>query len=297
MAKKILITGAFGQLGEAVVWELQPHFELMATGDHLPEKYLHLCEVDSIDVTDRKQCNQIINSFQPNVILHLASFTNVDGSETNKELAWNVNVKGTENLIISAKGRNLKFIYISSDYIFDGENGPYHEDSPPSPINYYGRSKLGGENVVRGGTVPWIIFRTNVLYGVASHTKASFVNWVVESLKARKSIRVVSDQWGNPTWTGGLAEAIKMAVILDIKGIFNYGGAEFLTRYEFAQKIAKVYDLDANLIAAISTDELNQAAKRPLKSGLKTEKIEETLGLRLYGVDYCLRKVKEGVVA
>lgn len=296
MAKRILITGAFGQLGEAVAQELQPHFDLLATDIIIPLDHSFYCPVQNLDIVDRKHVYDVVEKYEPDIIVNLAAYTDVDGCESKRELAWNVNVKGTEHLLESVKGQGVKFIQISSDYIFDGRSGPYDESAVPNPINYYGRTKLGAENAVRGSMNPWVILRTNVLYGSSSVSKASFVSWVVQSLKEQNPIRIVQDQWGNPTWTGGLAEAIKMAIILNVQGIFNYGGAEFLTRFEFVIKIAKVFGLDTSLITGISTEELNQAAQRPLKSGLITEKVEEVMGLRTYEVDYCLRKVKEGVI-
>ncbi|MEE9167176.1 MAG: SDR family oxidoreductase [Candidatus Neomarinimicrobiota bacterium] len=297
MAKRILITGAFGQLGEAVTQELQSHFDLLATGLAIPDDFPCFCPIRTLDIQRRNRVFECVEKFDPDVILNLAAYTDVDGCEKKREQAWNVNVKGTENLLESVRTKQVKFIQISSDYIFEGRNGPYDESAVPNPINYYGKTKLAAENAVRGNATSWVILRTNVLYGASSVTKANFVDWVVQSLRAGTPIRVVNDQWGNPTWTGALAEAIKMAILLNVNGIFNYGGAEFLTRFEFARKIARVFDLDLSLITGVSTDDLKQEAQRPLKSGLVTEKVENVLGLRTYDVDYCLRKVREGVVA
>jgi len=296
MARRILITGAFGQLGEAVIHELQPHFEIIATGKHLPGHFPHNCNTATLDITQRTATRNGVKKIDPDVVVHLASYTDVDGCEKNREKAWQVNVVGTENLIDSVRETPTNFIYISSDYIFDGTSGPYDESAKPSPINYYGKTKLAAENAVRGSGDHWVIFRTIVLYGESSKSDASFVNWVVSSLQARKSITVVDDQWGNPTWTGGIAEAIKMSIVLNIRGIFNYGGSEFLTRFEFARKIAEVFSLDATLISPTTTEALGQTAPRPLRSGLVTDKVEEILGLRTYSTGYCLRKVKEGIV-
>ncbi|MDP6966699.1 MAG: NAD(P)-dependent oxidoreductase [Candidatus Marinimicrobia bacterium] len=296
MSRRILITGAFGQLGEAVIHELHPHFELTATGLSVPENFSHNCDTATLDITDRTSTRNCVKKIDPDVVVHLASHTNVDGCEQNKEKAWQVNVVGTENLVDSIRETSAKFILISSDYIFNGKSGPYDESAIPDPINYYGKTKLAAENAVRGSGSHWVIIRTIVLYGKSSKSESSFVNWVVSSLEASKNITVVNDQWGNPTWTGGLAEAIKMSIILDIRGIFNYGGAEYLTRFEFARKIAEVFSLDVSLISPTTTETLGQAAPRPLKSGLVTEKVEEILGLRTYSTGYCLRKVKEGIV-
>ena len=296
MNKRILITGATGQLGRSVVEELQPHFNILSTARKIPVETLTACPVVEMDISNKSIVQQVVSKHEPDVLIHLAAMTNVDGCEREKEKAWDINVKGTEHLLQVISGSETRIIFISTDYVFDGENGPYGVDAKPSPINYYGKSKLAAENAIRGGRNAWVILRTNVLYG-AGGSPASFVRWVTESLRIGNEIRVVDDQYGNPTWTGSLAESIKLLIVLNSEGLFHYGGADFISRHQFALKIAVTYNLDQSLIKKISTEEVGQLAKRPLQSGLTTNKIEETVGIRTYGIGYCLRKVKEGVVA
>jgi len=296
MNKRILITGATGQLGRSVVEELQPHFNILSTARKIPVETLTACPVVEMDISNKSIVQQVVSKHEPDVLIHLAAMTNVDGCEREKEKAWDINVKGTEHLLQVISGSETRIIFISTDYVFDGEYGPYGVDAKPSPINYYGKSKLAAENAIRGGRNAWVILRTNVLYG-AGGSPASFVRWVTESLKIGNEIRVVDDQYGNPTWTGSLAESIKLLIVLNSEGLFHYGGADFISRHQFALIIAETYNLDQSLIKKISTEELGQLAKRPLQSGLTTNKIEETVGIRTYGIGYCLRKVKEGVVA
>ena len=296
MNKRILITGATGQLGRSVVEELQPHFNILSTARKIPVETLTACPVVEMDISNKSIVQQVVSKHEPDVLIHLAAMTNVDGCEREKEKAWDINVKGTEHLLQVISGSETRIIFISTDYVFDGENGPYGVDAKPSPINYYGKSKLAAENAIRGGRNAWVILRTNVLYG-AGGSPASFVRWVTESLKIGNEIRVVDDQYGNPTWTGSLAESVKLLIVLNSEGLFHYGGADFISRHQFALKIAVTYNLDQSLIKKISTEELGQLAKRPLQSGLTTNKIEETVGIRTYGIGYCLRKVKEGIVA
>ncbi len=296
MNKRILITGASGQLGRSIIEELQPHFNILSTDLIITDHTLSACPVVEMDIGNKAAVQQVVRKYEPDVLIHLAALTNVDGCERDKEEAWNVNVRGTEHLLDAIGGSDARIVFVSTDYVFDGVNGPYAEDAVPSPINYYGKTKLAAENEVRGGRNSWVILRTNVLYG-AGKSSASFVRWVTESLKMGNQISVVDDQYANPTWTGALAEAIKLLIVLNSEGLFHYGGSDFISRHQFAHKIAEIYNLDKSLIKKITTEELDQLAKRPMQSGLTTDKIEDTVGIRTYGIDYCLRKVKEGIVA
>ena len=134
--------------------------------------------------------------------------------------------------------------------------------------------------------------RPNVVYGYTKYTKASFVKWVVDSLTQKKTINIVDDQWNNPTWTEDLAEVIERGIDEELKGIYHYGGDRVMNRYEFAHIIADIFELDAGLVQPIKTVELNQDAPRPLKSGMKTDKIEKALGIRPKSVETCLKEIR-----
>ena len=149
MNKRILITGATGQLGRSVVEELQPHFNILSTAQKIPVETLTACPVVEMDISNKSIVQQVVSKYEPDVLIHLAAMTNVDGCEREKEKAWNINVKGTEHLLQAISGSETRIIFISTDYVFDGENGPYGVDAKPSPINYYGKSKLAAENAIR----------------------------------------------------------------------------------------------------------------------------------------------------
>ncbi|HKI76921.1 MAG TPA: SDR family oxidoreductase, partial [Ignavibacteriaceae bacterium] len=208
-----------------------------------------------------------------------AAFTNVDLSESEKELAWKINVKGVEYLAEGARIIDAHLIHISSDYIFDGKNGPYSETDKPNPIGYYGRTKLASENALKISGCINTVLRTNVLYGIAD-SRPDFVRWVVNSVRAGKQINIVTDQVNNPTFIDDLVQAINRIIEFRKQGVFNIGGREFLTRFEFTELIANFFKLDKNLINPILTEELNQPAKRPLKSGLLTLKAETEIGYK-----------------
>jgi dTDP-4-dehydrorhamnose reductase len=216
----------------------------------------------------------------PDVIINCAAITNVDACETERDLAWKVNVVGLENMIDAAKRENARIVHISSDYIFDGKEGPYAEDDRPNPISYYGKTKLAGENALRTSDVPYVVARTMILYGYAPGTKANFALWLIQNLEKHESVRVVDDQFGNPTLADDLAYGLIKAVELERTGIYNIAGREIISRFEFAQRLARVFGFDPDLITPIKTAQLRQPAPRPLKSGLITLKAEVELGFK-----------------
>ena len=280
--KKILITGAFGQLGTSLCKELSNE-SILASGRVIISTKKYKCI--ELDITNQKRVAEIIRDYKPDIIIHLAAMTDVDGCEKTPEIAFDVNVKATENLLTSFKG---KFIYISTDYVFDGEKGPYFEDDKVNPMSVYGKTKLYGENLVQQSDIDWVILRSNIIFSYSDRTKASFVNWVVDSLKKRQMITVVNDQWNNPTWTNDLAKVISKIIEKDINGLYHYGGRDYLNRLEFAKMIASTFGLDGSLIKPITTSELNWLAQRPLKSGLYTNKIELDLGIEALPIQKAL---------
>jgi len=289
MIKKILITGASGQLGNSVVNQLNGKFELLATDIIIHNLKTVDIPFSILDITDSEQIKNVISQFTPEVIINLAAYTDVDGCELNPENAYLLNTKSVEMLSANFNGQ---FIQISTDYVFDGHNGPYGENDQINPINEYGKTKLEAENILQNSSNNWCILRTNVLFDYFRDTEASFIKWVIDSLGSNQSINVVDDQWNNPTWTQNLAEIIELVINKNVEGIYNYGGSEYLNRYEFAQVITNIFNLDKTLISPISTKSLDQAAQRPLKGGLETEKIEKDFDIQCVDLKTSLSMIK-----
>ena len=255
-------------------------------------------DVDYIpcDITNREQVKKIVYDFCPDYIVNAAAFTNVDKSETEREQAWKVNVKAVEYIAEAARVIDAHLIHISSDYIFNGKNGPYSENTIPNPIGYYGRTKLASENALKISGAIYTILRTNVLYGTAPDSRPDFVKWVVESLRNKKNIRVVIDQINNPTFIDDLVQAISKIIEFGRTGIYHIGGREFLSRFDFTNIIADYFHLDKSLVTPITTEELNQRARRPLKSGLITLKAETELGYKPHLIPEALEEMKRELV-
>ncbi|MEN8192489.1 MAG: dTDP-4-dehydrorhamnose reductase [Bacteroidota bacterium] len=291
--KRIIIVGSNGMLGQS----LTSHFmfkrdvELLCTSFE-NDSFFENVEYAKIDISSPREVKKIINGFCPDVVINAAAYTNVDGCESEKELAWKINVNGVENLVKYVKGCKAHLIHISSDYIFDGTEGPYLETALPSPKSYYGKSKLAGENAIISENIQYSIIRTNVLYGPTEHGRPDFVKWIVNSLRANKKIRIVNDQINNPTYIEDLVSAIAKIIELRKKDIYNIGGSELLSRLDFTYQIADYFDLDKSLIEEIVTADLDQAAARPLKSGLINLKAETELGYKPRKIDETLFLMK-----
>ncbi|HEX9007104.1 MAG TPA: NAD(P)-dependent oxidoreductase, partial [Bacteroidota bacterium] len=249
----------------------------------------------AVDLTVKKQVKQLVSSFEPDVIINCAAMTNVDACEKEREQAWKVNVGSVEHLIEAARRADTRIVHISSDYIFDGKSGPYGEDARPEPLSYYGKTKLASENALRTSGLPHFIARTMILYGFAPGAKANFALWLLQSLENGTQVRIVDDQWGNPTLADDLAYGIMRGVELGKTGIYNIAGREICTRYDFAIRLAKTFGLDPALIAPVKTAELRQPAPRPLKSGLITLKAETDLGIRPSNVEEGLIVLKSQI--
>ena len=294
-----MITGAEGQLGKALQIGLTDKFNILSTTRQPTQLAKNQRNVQKLDITDKENISNVLESFKPDIIINCAAYTNVDGSEINKDLAHQVNVEGLRNLI-QLSDINTYLIQISSDYVFDGDSGPYSEDEHTFPVNYYGKTKLEAENILRGTRRKWVIFRPNVLYSSDIYSKGNFFAWIYKSLLKKDSISVVTDQISNPTFNLQIVKAIFQCIIMDFEGILHIGSDDYMSRYEFALDIAKVFGFDSALITKIDTDSLTRKvksyiAKRPLLSGLVVNKIEKELNTSSHSTNYNLKLLKSSL--
>lgn len=245
-----------------------------------------------VDITVREEVKDLINNYYPDVIINTAAYTNVDGAETQRELAWKANVRAVEYIADAARVIDAHVIHISTDYVFDGMDGPYSERDKVNPISYYGRTKLASENALKISGALSTVLRTNVLYGIITTGRLDFVRWVINSIRGGKEINIVTDQFNNPTFLDDLVHAISKVIAKKKFGLYHIGGKEFLNRYDFTLRIAKYFKLDESFVNPIITSELNQPAKRPLRSGLITLKAETELGFRAIAVEESFEKMR-----
>lgn len=292
--KRILIVGCNGLLGQALVNHYSKRNDVELHLASIEDNFIgdNQFTYSRVDISKRNEVKKLFLDFFPDVVINAAAYTDVDGCEINRELAWNINVNGVKYLVEGCRIVDAQLVHLSTDFIFDGLNGPYHEDDRPNPISYYGRTKLASENEIKIGAINYLIIRTNVLYGVQKGVKKDFVEWVVENLSQGKQINVVNDQWNNPTYVDDLVNGITLAIDKRKNGIYNIGGLEYLSRYDFAIKIAEIFNLDKNLINQTTTDKLNQKAKRPLRGGLIILKAQAELGYKPHKIEENLLDIK-----
>ena len=287
--EKLIVTGASGLLGSKIVELASEDYEVTPLYN---TKQLHHNSL-KLDITDQKRVLNLFNELKPKIVIHTASETNVDKCETEKEHAWKINVEGTRNIALACSKANAKIVYISTDYVFDGEKGLYIEKDKPNPINYYGVTKLEGENQVVQHCKNYAILRTSILYGWHPW-KQNFVTWIINALKQNKELTVVEDHYNTPTLADNLAEIALETVQKDLRGLYHASGSQRINRYEFAKQTAKTFDLDSSLIKPIKMSQLTAwVAKRPKDSSLNTEKIRKKLKTKPLNITEGLNRMKK----
>lgn len=291
----LVVVGANGLLGQNVIKRLKHRFRIHAVSLE-EEPYFPAEQIKSytqLDITSRAQVIEFLQKIKPDVIINTAAFTNVDACEDVPDKCWSVNVRGVEYLIDACSTFKPVFVQVSTDYVFSGEEGPYSEEDEPNPRGNYARSKLAGEHVVENSNLEYIIARTQVLFGVAHRVRHNFVTWVIEQLTNNKKIRIVDDQIGTPTYAPDFAEAIDRLLQKEAFGLFHISGPDIISRYDFALKIAQIFDLNADLIERIKTKELKQKAPRPMNSAFKIYKLINYTGWEPHSLDDALKLMKK----
>ena len=295
MKKKILITGSLGQLGRALFYSLSKDFNVLGTSRKSAQSQI----IKKMDISVNTEVQLMLNMFNPDVIINCAAYTNVDESEINRELAYNINVKGLRN-IIQNSSPSTYIIQISSDYVYDGNNAPYIESDHTYPVNYYGKTKLEAENILRGSNRDYLILRPNVLYGQELNSKANFFGWIYSQLNTNKSIKVVNDQISNPTYINDMVKIVFQSILMNYCGILNVGSEDSLSRYSFAIAIAKIFNFKINLIEPVTTTYLHNnmegyIAKRPQNNTLIVDKMEKELNITSSLTNYNLKLIKKNI--
>lgn len=274
--KTVLVTGSNGLLGQKITEKIlnEGGVNLIATskGENrypIKEGYVYA----DMDILNPDNVREVIKSYMPDAIIHTAAMTNVDTCEDQKELAYQLNVTAVATLIQICEELDIQLVHLSTDFIFDGENGPYTEEAAPNPLSYYGETKLMAEELVKKSKANWVILRTIIVYGIVSDmSRSNIVLWAKGALEKGQPLNIVNDQWRMPTLAEDLADICFLAIEHDAQGVYNASGKDMMSISELVAKVADFWHLDKGLINEISAETLNQTAKRPKKTGFILDK-------------------------
>ena len=277
-----MVTGSNGLLGQTLTQLITStrRAELVATskGENrypMQEGYVYF----ELDITDKDQLQKLISDVKPDTIINTAAITNVDICHVERGLCRVLNIDAVKNLSEICASSNIHLIHLSTDFVFDGADGPYSEEATPNPVSFYGETKLKAEQVLQESPCRWTILRTILVYGVtANMSRSNIVLWAKSALQKGEPIKVVTDQWRMPTLALDLAEACLLAAEKEATGLFHISGKDMMTVYELVTHVATYWDLNLDIIQPITSAELSQDAKRPGKTGFILDKANQVLG-------------------
>jgi len=278
----VVITGVNGFIGSYLTRILLSRYKDVGTGKGE-------CRLDlnhdnfrykSLDFTNEKEVVEVFASCNPEIIVHAGALSKPDDCEQNKDLAYHTNVTATGYLLREAARRGSFFIFLSTDFIFSGEEGMYREDDPAAPVNYYGQTKLEAEALVKDYPFDWCIVRTVLVYGHPQGGRDNILTMVAGGLKEGRRLKIFGDQERTPTYVEDLAQGLKSIIDKRAAGIYHISGEEVRTPYQMAIEAADYLDLDKNLIEKVNEQTFHQPARRPLKTGFNLAKAKRELAYR-----------------
>jgi dTDP-4-dehydrorhamnose reductase len=270
MKRILLVVGAKGMLGRDLLGILHSSF---------PDDEVVGWDIEEIDIQKEEESVFKIEKLRPDIMIHVAAYTDVDGCERDEEKAFAVNAEGTKYVALAASRCRAKLVYLSTDYVFDGnKKEPYVESDLPHPLNVYGRSKWQGEQYVQELVKNSLIIRTQWLYGKYGK---NFVASILQQARVKRALSIVNDQMGSPTYTVDLAKAISVLIQFDAQGVFHVANSDGCTWYAFAQAILNLSGMNEVKVIPISSEEFGRPAVRPSYSVFNCQKLKEKTGLTL----------------
>ncbi len=295
--KTVLVTGSNGLLGQKLTEKIlnEGRVKLIATSKGANRYPMSDgFEYAELDILNNQQVKDVIERYKPDAIIHTAAMTNVDVCEANKELCHQLNVDAVQNLISLCETHKIQLVHLSTDFVFDGADGPYTEEDAVNPLSYYGESKVLAEELIKASKANWAIIRTILVYGITSDmSRSNIVLWAKGALEKGLPINVVNDQWRMPTLAEDLAEACLLAVEKDAQGVYNVSGKDYMSIADLVRKVADYWDLDKSIMSEISSESLNQTAKRPVRTGFVLDKTIKDLNYKPHSFEEGLAIVDE----
>ncbi len=288
---KFLVTGAAGLIGNQVARDLSKYNEVFSCYNQSQSQFGTPMKMD---LQNHTMISDVLSEVKPNIVIHLGAMTGVDLCEKNESDAFDINSKATEVIAKKCSEFNSFLIYVSTDYVFDGQSGMYNEDDLPNPISVYGKSKLDGEIAVQSFASDWCIARTSTPYGVHS-TKKSFPLWIIDTVKRNKKVHIVTDQMTSPTYVPNLSKMLMEISEKKITGIIHAADTTRISRYSMAELIFDKFNLDKNLLKPVITNEMKWDAKRPKDSSLNVTKASSLLDNKPQPLEQSLNKLHDEI--
>lgn len=290
---RILVTGASSLPGFRTVLEaLNRGYNVLGLSWEHPIQVGHEKLIkEKIDIRNYEALKSVFEKFKPDVVVHMAALGNVDLCEKDKNLAWAINTLGSINIAKLSSKYSKFMVYLSTDYVFDGEQGNYKEMEAPNPVNYYGLSKLTGEGPSLSADIPCAVVRSSSIYGFGPG-RENFAKFLFTNLSKNNPVKALVDQYTSPTESTLLGRAIMEIVERELSGIFHVVG-ERMSRFDFALKVADTLCLDKSLILGSKMSEMNWYAKRPKDSSLNCEETRKILKTNFFSTENALRTLKE----
>jgi dTDP-4-dehydrorhamnose reductase len=296
----ILLTGANGFLGHYLTGLLlKKGYEVVATGkgeSRLPFLDSSNFRYISMDFTDPYRVHDVFEECEPTVVVHAGAMSKPDECELNQWQAYLVNVEGTVTVLMNAAEQKSFFVFISTDFVFDGQRGMYRETDEPSPVNYYGKTKLEAEDAVREYEHDWAIVRTVLVYGQPLSGRKNLLTLVKEKLENGEEYKVVDDQVRTPTYVEDLASGIVSIIEKKAIGIYHLSGKDILTPYDMALKTAQLLQLDTSLLKRVNANVFSEPARRPPKTGFVIDKARKVLKYEPVSFDEGISKMFSNVI-
>lgn len=288
---RVFITGSTGLLGTALLHNMPKGITVGGSVNKnrfLPN--IPSVHYEYMDITKPRVVKRVLTGFKPDVVIHTAGIGNVDYCEQHQDEAWEVNVEGTRNIANVAKQIGSTLLFTSTNSVFNGKNPPYHEESEPDPLEYYGETKVQTEEDLREMDVDHILIRLITMYGWNNpYERQNPVTWAIDKLKQNQELKMVTDVHNNFLKAESAAESIWKAVMNQHRGKFHLAGADIHNRYQLVRHVAKVFDLNHKLVTPVTLDYFPSHAPRPKNTTFKINKMKKVLGVIPV-------KLKEGLV-
>ena len=286
---KLLVLGGSGLIGNALLKNSKNEFDILTTFHKNPISIKNVRSFQYSFPNDLNNLRELLEKEKPDVLVNTMGYSNIDFCELNKSDTEMLHVEVTEKICKICENIGTKQIFLSSDYVFDGEKGNYSEDDVPNPVNYYGLSKLKAEQLILKNPINTVI-RTSVIYDW--DYRARFFNSVIKNLQNNQEVNATTDVYNSVTFLDNLVESIFKVITLNQNGIFHVVDSACVNRFEFAEMIAKIFRLDKNLIKTVSVqDEPKNIAKRPKNACLNNSKAKKELGLNFNTIEEGISRV------